>query len=162
MAHYAGNYGEGYVPFSFNQPVVQDGGSGPLPENTNPQSGSPDALSQLRDLANSNPEYMETYLQLLAERENTTNAQKWYEEMSGSQYQRAVKDLQAAGLNPYLALTSLSGAGAGSVQPAGSWSISPYSNKVAKENAQSQRMQATAKIAGLLTTSILALAAMIL
>lgn len=154
---------DGYVPFSFNQPdsVYADDPTSPVAK-ASQQNMSGDALSQLRQLALSNPEYMETYLQLLAERENTTNAQKWYEEMSGSQYQRAMKDLQAAGLNPYLALTGLNGAGSGSVQPSGTWNTSPYSNKVAKENSQSQRMQATAKIAGLLTTSILAIVAMMI
>lgn len=134
-------------------------------EETNPVQSvdsSKDALSQLADLAKDNPEYMETYLQLLAERENTTNAQAWYERMSGSQYQRAAEDLRKAGLNPALALTALSGAGSGSVAPAGSWSTSPYGNKVANENAKSQRIQAGLKVAGLMTTSIMALAMMLL
>lgn len=124
-----------------------------------------DALSQLFDLSKTNPEYMETYLQLLAERENTTAAQAWYEKMSGSQYQRAAKDLQAAGLNPYLALQSLGGAGSGSVSPAGSWSTSPYSNKMARSQAESQSLNARANaikagLAGL--TAIVALAALML
>lgn len=39
---------------------------------------------------------------------NSAEAQKqrdWYEEFQGSAYQRAVKDLRAAGLNPLLAVT---------------------------------------------------------
>lgn len=153
---------DGYVPFSFNQPdsVYQDD---PTHVSTNPvasSSGSDDALSKLANLANDNPEYMETYLQLLAERENTANAQAWYEKMSGSQYQRAVEDLKKAGLNPALALTALSGAGSGSVQPAGSWSTSPYANKVQKEQMLNNRAQVGVKIAGMLTTSILAILAM--
>lgn len=167
MAHYAGNYEEGYVPFSFNQPVVDDGGTGPLPESTTPATPSQptDALSYLWELAQKDPSYMEAYLQALAERENTTNAQAWYEKMSGSQYQRAVKDLQAAGLNPYLALTNLSGAGSGSVSPAGTWSSSPYANQVARKNAESQNMTArsnTIKAIATMTTSIVAMMALLL
>lgn len=124
---------------------------------------SKDALSQLFELGKTDPAYMETYLQLLAERENTANAQKWYERMSDSQYQRAYKDLEKAGINPYLALQSLGGAGSGSVAPAGSWSSSPYANKVSKQQADSQRMTAASNIvkallgAGTAITAILAL-----
>lgn len=95
------------------------------------------ALDQLRDLAESDPAYMELYLQLLAERENTSNAQAWYEKMSNSSYQRAADDLRKAGLNPWLALQSLGGAGSGSLQPAGTWSNSAYQNKTNRDQALS-------------------------
>lgn len=125
---------------------------------------SKDALSQLYELAQKDPAYMETYLQLLAERENTTNAQAWYEKMSGSQYQRAMDDLRKAGVNPWLALQSLGGAGAGSVQPAGTWSTSPYANKISKQQAESQRLNSQATMlkafAGM-STAVLALLALL-
>lgn len=124
-----------------------------------------DALSALYNLAKENPEYMETYLQLLAERENTTNAQQWYEKLSDSSYQRAVKDLEKAGLNPALALSGLNGASSGSVQPASTWSTSPYANKVSRDQARAQNLSATANmlkaVLGLGTITIAAMAALL-
>lgn len=162
MAHYAGTYEEGYVPFSFNQPVVSDPADTASVINPIGDLDSGGALDKLRNLANENPEYMETYLQLLAERENTYDARRWYENLSDSQYQRAVADLRKAGLNPALALTALSGASSGSVSPAGTWNNSPYANKLAKENVELNKTQAGIKLAGMLTTSVLAMVAMLL
>lgn len=105
-----------------------------------------DALTALYNLAQTNPEYMETYLQLLAERENTTNAQAWYRHMSDTSYQRAVKDLEKAGLNPALALSGLNGASAGSVQPASTWSTSPYANKINAQNAKTNSQNASTNL----------------
>lgn len=113
----------------------------PSPVSNNPVSQPSNSLDYLWDLAQKDPAYMELYLQLLAERENTSNAQAWYEKMSGSQYQRSVEDLKKAGLNPWLALQGLNGAGSGSVQPAGTWSNSAYSNKTNRDRSNFQNAQ---------------------
>lgn len=142
--------------------INQEVNSDLVPESSFKLDPNKDYLSRVQKVVKDNPEYMELYLQLLAERENTTNAQAWYEKMSGSQYQRAIEDLKKAGINPYLALQSLGGAGSGSVQPSGTWSTSPYANKISKENADSQRLSAAStaiKAFAGISTAILALLA---
>ena len=141
------------------------GSSGTSDNSTNPVSNvsnNGDALSQLYDLAQSNPEYMETYLQLLAERENTTNAQQWYEKMSNTSFSRMINDIEKAGYNPMIAFSSLGGAGSGSVQPAGTWSSSPVANKYAKEKAKMDAGNNAVRAIAALGTAVLAALAMFL
>lgn len=151
------NYGQNEV-----EPINALAGSTNVirPSSSSYQVDDRDALSQMRDLASKDPAYMEAYLQLLAERENTTNAQAWYEKMSGSQYQRAAEDLKKAGLNPYLALQALGGAGSGSVSPAGTWSTSPYANKVQQDKVKVDQDKLGLSIAGIMT-SVLAMLLML-
>jgi len=98
-------------------------------DNDTPQ----DALSQLHELAKTDPAYKEMELQLMAERENQQAAWDWYEKFNGTYYQRTTKDLEAAGLNPWLALQSLGSGGSGSTSPAGTWSGSSGSTLSAKQ-----------------------------
>lgn len=75
-------------------------------------------LSQQQELYNASSKSQMQY--------NSTEAQKnrdWQEYMSNTSYQRMVKDLQAAGLNPYLAYYN-----GGSSTPSGSSASSSLSN----------------------------------
>lgn len=55
------------------------------------------------------------------ERQSINSARAWSEYMDNTQYQRRVKDLEAAGLNPWLAVQNgISGSGAPSVDTGGS------------------------------------------
>lgn len=107
------------------------------------QSNTPqDAASLLKELAKQDDAYSEMYLQLLAERENQERAYKWYEDFNSSYFQRTAKDLEAAGLNPWLALQSLGSSGSGSLTPAGSWSgTSGSSSKVKRDEIKAQNLQ---------------------
>lgn len=60
------------------------------------------------------------------EQQNIANARKWEEYLDSTKYQRMSNDLEAAGLNPWLALQN--GVGSSSVQP-GSTSYSTSSKK---------------------------------
>ena len=116
----------------------------------NPSGGSNSiALQKYADLARNNPEYMDSYLQALAERENTLQAQQWYSSMANSQYSRAMEDIKKAGYNPYLVLNGLNGAGSGSVSAAGTSSISGYQNKLSKIDTSTSIFRAIASAVGI-------------
>lgn len=111
------------------------------------------ALGDLYQLAKDDPEhYMDSYLNAVLERENTMQAQNYYERMSNNQYSRAMEDIKRAGFNPYMALQGLSGAGSGSVSPAGVQAINGSSLKLDEKSANSQMWRAIAAIAGIAVT----------
>lgn len=98
---------------------------------------------------------------------------EWQQQMAETQYQRAVKDMRAAGINPILAAGGISTAsGSGSAASVGSPSMSPYSmspmsgqaasggllNGVsASEGNFSGQMEYMAGMLGLMSTAISAI-----
>lgn len=81
--------------------------------------GAPDMDVLANDLRHKYRDEYNAYLTNVAnenEYKATQSARAWEEYMQGSQYQRAVKDLEKAGLNPWLAIQNggVSGAGTSS------------------------------------------------
>lgn len=101
-------------------------------------------------------------------RTEATTSRNWLEQMSGSSYQRAVRDMQAAGLNPMLAYSqggastpggptasagAASGPAASAVQPppmlnrfAGAMQSAGQAAQLAVTNAQTRKTEAEAAI----------------
>lgn len=131
----------------------------PLVQAGNESSGRiDDAMQSFHDLAMHNPDYMESYLKAEIERENTKQAQDWYQKMSDTSYSRAMEDIKKAGYNPYLVLNGLNGAGSGSVSPAGSGSVSGSQVSAMREN--NMRDSATNIFRGLASVVGIALVAL--
>lgn len=85
------------------------------------------------------------------ERASVNSARAWDEYIDSTKYQRAVKDLQAAGLNPYLALQSGVSAGASSqTASSGSSARAKVSKSDSKLSSIAMLMLASAKIIAML------------
>lgn len=80
------------------------------------------------------------------EQQNISNARKWEEYLDSTKYQRMTKDLEAAGLNPWLALQN--GVGSSSVQP-GSTSYNTSAKKF-----ESKKSNASNVLSSIINTAI--------
>lgn len=98
---------------------------------------APEAIDLLKKLAEEDENYRSLYLTLLAERENTDQAWKRYEEYNKNYYSMIRKSLEDAGLNPWLALQNLGNPGTGSINPAG-FSGSSLSSMIQAQNSSSR------------------------
>lgn len=81
-----------------------------------PASGNRDWEDIFSHLADSDDAWLEKWINWMMQSDMMQKQMDWQEYMSGSQYQRMINDLKAAGLNPWLALQGgVSGSSYGSV-----------------------------------------------
>lgn len=94
-----------------------------------------DIDSKLAELAKENPDYQELYLKWIMENYFTNSARSYDQYMSNTSFSRLMKDIEAAGYNPWLALQSnIGSASYGGGTSAGSISSNILSSQTSREN----------------------------